>query len=477
MESSEDKTTPKWYAIDRDMIVCKIAYLFENAKQSCYIPLMILFFESIGLDSSRAGLINGLRYIGYLIGSPFWGYLADRKQAHRFIITFLCVLAVITMCSQPFLSLLVGDQEKQKCPTDSNLEIFHNKTFNVKMNRTLNETVGQSMKSKFNENHLFYTMLSINIVASFFDGSTQSFMDTGVMRRVLASPNRPKFGNQRYFGAIGYGGGALLSSVVIDNFPSLNVTCYSGLFCVYLFFTSGLAVISNILFKRIKSSNPHPKGKGEVRGILRATLCKPDTLFFLATVLFGGTVHAFYVSFLFVFLKELDSPQILMGLSITVAAVFGLLGFICAAKIIKVVGGTMNLLCFACFVWCIRFFCYAYTYNPWLVLPTQLTHGIGFAAFIAACVEHTRMISAPAILATMYGIMNSLYFGASFVIANIGGGSLYKYVGSRQTFVIASVSCGVWAILVFIYIVIGIYRKKAKVGNVYTVEEAQHEMN
>ena len=60
---SSHNDAPPWYHIDRTMISSKLCYFFQNGKDACYLPYMILFLKGIGLNSQQAGTINGLRYI------------------------------------------------------------------------------------------------------------------------------------------------------------------------------------------------------------------------------------------------------------------------------------------------------------------------------------------------------------------------------------------------------------------------------
>ena len=70
-------TTP-WYftTIDYSMMSAKASYFFQNAKDSCYMPYMMLFLTGIGLDTAKAGQINGLRLMGYVIGGSIMGYIS-----------------------------------------------------------------------------------------------------------------------------------------------------------------------------------------------------------------------------------------------------------------------------------------------------------------------------------------------------------------------------------------------------------------
>ena len=116
---------------------------------------------------------------------------------------------------------------------------------------------------------------------------------------------------------------------------------------------------------------------------LRRTLCKFRMLFFLATLLVVGTVHAIYIGFLFVLLRDIHCPNVVMGLSIVVGALASAVGIVLSEGFIHAFGGTLRVLCIGCASWALRFLLFAYLYDPWLVLPIQLLQGFGYGLFIA----------------------------------------------------------------------------------------------
>ena len=54
---TDDKDKSKWYHINSNMLSSKLSYLFQNAKDACYLPYMILFLSNIGLTAAQAGVI------------------------------------------------------------------------------------------------------------------------------------------------------------------------------------------------------------------------------------------------------------------------------------------------------------------------------------------------------------------------------------------------------------------------------------
>ena len=292
----------------------------------------------------------------------------------------LCVMSIIFMCSQPFISVPIGSADINRCP------------YKIK-NITTNQTDARNLKGNKSSSSLFYILLAVNLIASAFDGTIIGFVDSGVVQKIDVCLHKPDFGKQRSFGAVGFGCGALVSSVLIDSFPTSNVSCYSAIFCVYFVVVSCLTISSQVLFKDLSFKT---KGtKPDVNKLIRKTLFKLETIFFMSTTLFVGTANGLYLSFLFLFLKELGAPNLVMGLSITIGAVSSFILFAYSTPIIKLLGGTMQAICLCCFSWSLRFLCFSYLQNPWLVLLIQPLQGPGFGLLLAALVQHVKLICPP----------------------------------------------------------------------------------
>ena len=459
----EPVDTYAWYDIDVGMISSKMSYFFQNAKDSCYLPYMILFLTGIGLTPQQAGTINGLRFIGFVVGAPLWGILADYKQIHRTVIFILCVSSMISFSSMPFVSI----------------PISHNKICDIRNNtgnqssNSINMTTGMinDGNSPKSNRHLFLIMMIINLLANCFDGSTAGFVDSGVMQKISIRSRKAEFGTQRLFGAGGYGAGAFASSIAVEYFPKSYLPCYTSVFLIYGFFVLCLTVSTNSLFNNLLFSKDLRKrtesitsdifrGNVNVGKILRETICEPNTIFFLFTVLVVGTIHTLYIGFLFILLRDINCPNIVMGLSIVVGAASSAIFIKLCENFIKVLGGTIRVLCLGCFSWAIRFILFAYLENPWVVLPIQLLQGFGYGLFIASSVVHIKQISSPEIYTSMYAIFNSLFFGTGAILGNVLGGALLMKFGIRTLFLGTSIAGFIWTFVMLVYLVVEFYQKR-----------------
>ena len=125
---------------------------------------------------------------------------------------------MIFSCSQPLVTLVIGDDKINQCPL-------------LSKNSTILSSSIQA--AKFNVNLLFYTLMILCLITNFFDGSTIAFADAGVMQKINTSKKKHDFGRQRLFVAFSFACGGLFSIDVIEIFPSITINCYTGAFLVY----------------------------------------------------------------------------------------------------------------------------------------------------------------------------------------------------------------------------------------------------
>jgi len=456
-ESSEKEY--KWYYIDKTMISSKLFYLTRGAKTSCFEPYMVIFFISIGLDPSKAGLIGGIRLIGAILGGPLWAFIADLKHIHQLIIIITCICAIISMLVQPFLSLMIGEEQHNKCPIDSTSS---NTTMRV-ANSTDKLINGSKPKDNIN---LFYTLMLVNIVANLFDGAHKVLTDYGVIEKCKQSTRKAEYGKQRLFGAIGYGIGVLLSNFGIEYFPKSKLTCYTGMVIVYCVLTFLYMIVGIIVFRDHKIITSVTNKKENLLKTLIKTISQLDVVIFLLTTLIMGVLQSFYTSFTVLVLKDLNAPLIINGVSIAVAAFSCIITFYTGEMIILKLGGKWNTMAFTCFCYFVRYILVAYLRRPWLMPLIQLFQSFCYGLFMLTAVTHIRDISPPSILTTMYGLFNAIHFGISIILANVFGGYIYKYYKAQFLFKIASYGTLCWTVVLVLYIFLRYYQQKKTQMNV-----------
>ena len=72
-----EKEERKCTLFDIYMIPCKILFLLYGGITGSIAPYINIFFVSVGLSASQAGVLTGIPFISATIASPLWGLLAD----------------------------------------------------------------------------------------------------------------------------------------------------------------------------------------------------------------------------------------------------------------------------------------------------------------------------------------------------------------------------------------------------------------
>ena len=114
-----------------------------------------------------------------MFGAPVCGWIADKTGRHRTIAILVCFMAAITNMMQPVVTMLMGDPEKNTCPQPSqtgNESDEYTATYKMAYHRGGDASVTQNSR-------LFYFLLAASTVASFFDGTTMGFVDSGMYVR------------------------------------------------------------------------------------------------------------------------------------------------------------------------------------------------------------------------------------------------------------------------------------------------------
>lgn len=431
-DDSIEFTKNKW-KIDSYLIPAKVAY-FLSCSRYAINEFFVLYFVSIGFSSGDAGLLTALQLLGGIISAPFWCLLADEKRIHRTLFTIVSGVSVLTMSSIPILNVILSDNPINKCPYDlvSNISTTKSGTTHTKDRKIF-----------------LYILLVSSFVSSVFDGCLTSFIDCGTIQRMHTSSEPTSYGKQRLYGALGYASGSIMYSISIKYYPESNVSCYTGIFITYGIFCTLLTLSCNWLFKGIEVRN---KTK-DVKVILKSVLYEFDTLFFFTCSLCAGIAQGVWYAYIFLYMKEMDSPTLLLGFSLPTTCVTASIVFYYSTKIIDALCGPFSAMGFSFFAWMLRFFALSYINNPYLVIVIDLLHGFTFSLFRTASLEYVKIICDPLITASLCGINNTMNT-LGIMIGNLVGGYIHDKVGSKHLFQIVALFCLLSGIIMFLKILI-----------------------
>lgn len=461
MEKAGHRVGYKWYSVDLQTLSMKMAFFSEGWRRGCHWPFMIVFFVDLGLTKSQAGFVNGLRLIGSLLSGSLWGMVADKSKKHRLIV-LVQTLGGITFMSFYIIVDIYLRKNSRGISSEENNQTFPVEQQNLTGNISSQYSSNDDSDSK-NNTALFWTLLFLNVLVTFFDGNLTGFVDTGVIRKMDLLPYRCDYGVQRMFSSVGFAFGFLVSDVLSRTFEGVEgISKYTGVIISYTLAMVLLQISCHMLYKGVhfddNASSEAPattvlKKKTLLKLILK-TCRQPRVLFFLFTVGVQGVEVAFQFYFLVLYMKSINAAPVFFTLSFAAASFSGIVGFRFSSHVIKLSRGVWNVFILAFVSFSVRYLVYSVTSNPWLILLMQPLHAVGFNVFICAAVRHVKEISPLEILTTMYGIRTTVQFSIAYIAGNIIGGYTYESFGGTVMYGGAAVLSFAWALLTGVFVVL-----------------------
>ena len=448
-----------------------------------------------------------------VLGGILCGMIADKWQCHRKVITTVCLISMVAITAKPLVSVYYGNQETNQRPSSIIEEHSAGVNMNATLkaiacinntNQNLNCTKNiKNSKSNYDSQTLCIIMLFINICLAFCEGAGLPFVDTSTLRRKqLASKDRPvEYGRQRMFTGIGAIIGIGVTYFSTEYFPTNNkITCFAGIFIVYGIFTFLFGLFTWLSYRGLSFGEMKEEGQDKEIGSIDYTenrsenenflpipnelkeissepaekikasktfeikneqnfmknFCKTifqlDTLFFLLTTFISGLQYSQFTSFLFVYLKELGAPSILLTLSIALAALTATVFLAYFEKIIQLLGGKWRSMMVSFFMYAVRYFGISWIENPWLVLIFQSLHGVTFSVYVTAGLQHLNETIPTPMLTSMISIFNSIHYGLGTTIGFIISGEIYQRYGGRALYRYTALLSIVWCIVLGVYV-------------------------
>ena len=440
-------------AIDVRMIPIKINYLLYGGMLGSHIPFLNLFFLSVGLSATQAGLIIGIRFAPSSIVGPMWGMLADYSGRRKLILILLC-LGAVPLFSMPWVSRVIYP----------NVTIQTNTT-------VINQSVSSISDTMFTfrydhnvdtkaKNTLFYTLFAIMMFSSLFLGPLPGYVDSIVMSVIKTSENKPSYGVQRIFGSLGFSFASFVCGVLADNYNQPHMSKYTAVFFLYLPYTLLMIPFGYYLIGQARWDNTDNENRTERvttssngRGMMVLHMfSNPDVIVFTISVLISGLAINLFQNFSLLFVGDVMTvSETEKSLIVVIATTAEVLIFPFTSSLIRILGGTFLPITLGIFSYFIRFLVMSYTTQLWLMLFVQTLHGFGFALIWAAVMEYIHEVTPKEILLTMFLILQSIHFGVAALLSITVGGHLYQLYGGRALFRGKAVICGVWTALMVIY--------------------------
>lgn len=85
-------------------------YFFQYFALGCFLPLLSIYFEGIGLSGTQIGIITSVGSFVTIFAPPFWGIVSDKSMKHKSILLGLmmvCILMFLLLPMTQFFPLIL----------------------------------------------------------------------------------------------------------------------------------------------------------------------------------------------------------------------------------------------------------------------------------------------------------------------------------------------------------------------------------
>ncbi len=349
-------------------------FLFFGAL--CFLmPFLALYYQEIGFSGTQIGLLTGVAPLITLIGAPFWTGLADSTRRHKLIMAMTIVAVIIT-------TLLVSISNQ------------------------------------------FYILFALVVVFAFFGAPIVSFADTATMN--MLGKDKDRYGKIRLWGAVGWGGVAILAGAIIERF---------GMAWPFYGYAIGMSLtlltILALKFPQQVSVTPFWDG-------MRSLITSKRWMFFLGMVLLSGLGMATINSYLFVYMESLGMSKTTMGLALTISTISEIPVMFFAGYFLRKFSAR-GLLILALAAIGARLLGYAFSVAAWQILLIQLMHGFTFPIIWVAGVSYADKTAPTGLTASAQGMFGSTLMGFGAALGGLTGGLLLQHFSPSDMYLIVGV--------------------------------------
>ena len=422
--------------VDVHMVPSKLCFFFYDAAWTTYTYYLVLFLTSIGLTVKEAGVISGCRLLVSSILTPLWGYLIDYTGRRKIIYVVLCLGTALTFFPLPWVAK------------------------SLRFNQT-NSTIGDRFEITRVQNYrkiftgpLFYVMLLLVCASTSCLNTMRGVLDSFVMNVVMTSVTAVEYGRQNLFGAVGFGISNIIAGIAVEHYDSVTLSKYTASFYVFLpasllLIPVGLITASQM---NLDINQNDMKSKKKNLHMLVEIIRNIQNIVFMLSVIIVGICHNVITSFLFKLMEDqMEASKLTMGFANLAAGTAEMFVFLYAKPISKLLGGPINSIMASIFSYCIRFILLSFMKNEWLVLPTQLFHGISYALFWVNVIEYTDGIAPDELYTTLFSIIVNLHINCGGVIGTLIGGIIYDGYGGNTLFFGIACLCLIWFVFMAIF--------------------------
>ena len=448
----------RFFSVNTRMIPAKCVYILSLGAAGSYVPYLNIFLISIGLSTSQAGIISGLRFLCAPISTVLAGSLINYTGHKNRIFLVMCLGASLPIFSMPWVARALS---KSSCNKTEHAEDIIDKAVYTNFSHS-HETIALK--------YLFYVIFGIMILSGFFSVPLAGFIDSAVMNVIKTGQKKTSFGAQRVVGSISFGVANLLAGVASDHYGKSHPTLshYTPIYYIFIILMLLLIPMGFFLLRQTNwnantsNDDEEPLGNDKVPAFqyFCSLFTNSRSFIFLITVLISGVSYNLFFGYVFLFMRdEMDVSDTLMTLTIVSATVAEIVTFPFTAKLIRFIGDTMLSIIIGIFSYFVRFIVMSYFTNMWIIIPIQLLHGLGFSLSWAAQIEYVQINTPTGSKVTMFSILTSIHFAVGAILANVAGGELYSIFGGRKLFLGIGVVCVAWTGVMIMYYHLVKYRE------------------
>ncbi|KAK2714784.1 major facilitator superfamily domain-containing protein 6-A-like [Artemia franciscana] len=275
-------------------------------------------------------------------------------------------------------------------------------------------------------NRGFWQYFFLRTIATLFTGVNFSMLDSTTLCKVRETGGQ--YGRQRLWATLGSAIASPLTGGLVDlmsrwrGFADYSITFYISDFLILLTMLS--------LFKvELLIEKAEDKFVKNVQRLIKL----PDVDVFIVMMIVLGSMWGFIESFLFIFLKDLESPTYLLGLTVTASSITGI-PFMYSSKWIMNKVGEINLIILAFLTYAVRLVGYSLIHNPWLCFPFEIMEIITQHLMATASATYCAAAAPVGLLATLTGLVGGAHYNIGRGTGSYLGGYFISIFGLRLSF-------------------------------------------
>ncbi|XP_050431402.1 major facilitator superfamily domain-containing protein 6-A-like isoform X1 [Adelges cooleyi] len=395
--------------INRDLLFMKMNYFFAWGAYAPVIP----FCATIGKQRGYSALAMGITLTGLQIPSlivrPLLGSVTDAYQCRKLMFLIGEVLSALAVLGLIFLP---------------------------------GATVAESIADEIVFNTLLYWVFFFLLFFLYLGCVMRSLMEDTICVSLLGD-NVHNYGQQRVWGAIGYGIISIVSGVVVDWFSigQAHDDFRPGFVIAFICVAFDVYVSAKIKVEQVKKTETFS-------GNMKTVLTDFRVIVFLIATISFGFFYTFVLYFVTWYLEDITNlhhpeyePHIktIQGLSQTIQCFLGEVPFYFVSSYIIKKVGHMNVFSLTFVAYAIRFALYSIIENPVVALSVEIFHGITFALPYSAGVAYAAKLAPVGAEGTMQGLVGMTMKGIGIPMGNFVGGYIIKNLGIVDAFRIFSI--------------------------------------